>query len=300
MKPIRSSISGWRDNAVATNEGKFRGFNLINLLLAVVISAGCSGPPHPGRTKQQGVYTIVAVEGRPQDMPDTGYRVCRVFNHGIMPAAVVTGYGSFDGTYSHPQDFTLQVVETTTGTVVMTRSGEAFYGKSMVYDLPIQKTGSYRLKLIINGSVYDTWDFVVNTEETADSVTSQSSEKPGQEAGRFHFKIDRTTSDDTFTEYDKLFLNDLSDATKVEGSDPKIFSQAPAGKVVIQFDLDPKGYVHSATIVKNTLNREQGTFFLRALEHGTPYRPWPPNARKVLGSGTRIMVVTCYFEQHPG
>ena len=233
-------------------------------------------------------------------MPDTGYRVCRMFDHGIMPAAVVTGYGTFDGTYYHPQAFTLQVVEAATGTVVMTRNGEAYHGKSVVYDLPIQKSGNYRLKLIMRDSVYDTWDFTVNASDAADDSAAGNATNgtPGKKQWRFHFRIDRTPSNDTFAEYDKPFINDLGDATLVEAnnSDPKIFSQAPAGKVVIQFNLDPKGLVHSAVIIKSTLDRDQGTFFLRALERGAPYRPWPEGARRALGSGTRSMVVTFYWE----
>ncbi len=274
------------------------------LTVAALGFTGCITRPHEPQAKQQGVYTIVAVEGRSQDMPDTGYRVCRTFNHGIMPAAVVTGYGSFDGTYHHPQAFTLEVVETDTGTVVLTRNGEAFHGKSLVYDLPIEKTGNYRLKLVMAGTVYDTWDFAANTgDAVGDTVgggaSPDSSGKPaGQTAWRFHFDIAPTSANAAFAEYDKLFLNDLDDACVAEAdkSSAQFLSRAPRGKVVIQFNLDTKGLVHSAAITKSTLDEEYGKFFLRALKDGVPYREWPPGGRRALNSGTRLMVVTFRLE----
>lgn len=279
---------------------RFRNYILGVLAIAILGLAGCISQPHEPQAKQKGVYTIVAVEGRSQDMPDAGYRVCRVFNHGIMPAAVVTGYGFFDGTYNHPQQFTLEVVNTNTSTVVLTREGEEFYGKTVVYDLPIQQTGNYQLKLKMANRVYDTWDFAVNTGDAVEANNDPNGigKTTGQTPWRFHFEIARTSSNEAFAEYDKLFVNDLGDATVMEAdkSSPQFLSGAPQGKTVIQFSLDTKGFIHLPVIVKSTLDDEYGKFFLRALKAGAPYREWPAGARKALNSGTRLMVVTFRLE----
>jgi hypothetical protein len=271
-----------------------RASSLLAMLLCGV--TGCSSSGNPQVTKERGVYTTTAVEGRPLDMPGGGYQACRTFSHGIMPAAVVTGYGYYDGTYNHPQSFTLQVVEAATGTIIITEDGEAYYGKAAVIDLPVRKSGNYHLKLLMNHSVYDTWDFTVSGD--SEGSVASNGKPPAYATGNFTVSIDPSSLNDAFTQYDETFDMDLVNAAAKEAgnSDRSIFSQIPPGKVVIRFNLDDKGQVHDALINQNTLNEDLGKFFLGALKSGTPYKSWPASARATLGSGTRMMVITYYLD----
>ena len=109
---------------------------------------GCS-TTSPNVTKERGVYTTMAMEGQNLDLPASGYTSCKTFGPGQTPAAVVVGYGYWEGTYNRPQAFNLEVVEVASGTVILSHSGNALADKAEYINLPIRKSGDYQLKLII-------------------------------------------------------------------------------------------------------------------------------------------------------
>ncbi len=228
-------------------------------------------------------------------MPGSAYSSCKVFDPGQTPAAVVIGYGYLDGGNNHPQSFKLNVVEVVSGTVIDNLNGEAFAGKATVFDLPIRKSGDYRLKLIINNSVYDTWDFTVNRE----NITGTTSPTPPPllyAKGYFSASIENIP--EAFTQYDDYLLQALNDAVQKEyakGNNVD-FAQMPPGQVVVQFDLNEVGQVSSQKIIGNTLNETLGNFYLRALLNGSPYKPWPANVRASFGSGSRSIKVAFFYD----
>src|SRR5215469_2230930 len=71
---------------------------------------GCAATS--GTVKERGVYTTLATQGHHLDLPSSGYASYKNFGPSQTPAAVVVGYGSWDGVYTHPQQFDLQVIET--------------------------------------------------------------------------------------------------------------------------------------------------------------------------------------------
>src|SRR5208282_4505309 len=127
--------------------------------------AGCNttggGTASTGTVKERGVYTTLVMPGQNIDMPGSGYSSSDSFGPGQSPAAVVVGYGFWDGNNNQPQAFDLELDEAATGAVVFKSSGDDYVGKAAVFNLPIRKSGNYHLKLIMNGSVSDAWDFSV-------------------------------------------------------------------------------------------------------------------------------------------
>jgi hypothetical protein len=244
-------------------------------------------------TKERGVYTTVAVSGQNLDMPGSGYTSCKTFGPGQTPAAVVVGYGYLDGGNNHPQPFTLNIVEAASGTVIHSLNGNAFAYKAAVFDLPIRKSGDYRLNLIINDSVYDTWDFTVNRETSAGTGLTSP---PVYAKGNFSASIEGIP--EAFTKYDDYLLQALTDAVNKEyaNGNHADFAQLPAGQVVVQFDLNEAGQVSSPKIIENTLNETLGKFYLRALENGSPYKAWPANVRAVFGSNSRSIKVIFFYD----
>jgi hypothetical protein len=264
-------------------------------LAGILCFTGCHSI-NPNVTKERGVYTTVAMEGENLDMPGSGYISYKTFARGQTPAAVVVGYGYWDNGENHPQAFDLEVVEIATGTVILTLSGEVFADKVAVTDLPIRKSGDYQLKLIMNGSVYDTWDFTVNREVPATAATT-TSQPPVYAKGDFSTSIEGLGID-AFDQYVNAMLQALNNAVQEEyaKANQDDFAQVSPGHVVIQFDLSETGQVSSSKIIENTLGSVLGQFFLRALQDGSPYQPWPAAARAAIGASTRSVKVTFYYD----
>jgi len=265
------------------------------LLGILVCLAGC-GTTNPNVTKERGVYTTVAMTGENLDLPASGYTSCKTFGPSQTPAAVVVGYGVDDGPNNNrSQPFDLQVVEVASGTVVFNSSGSALAGKAAVIDLPIRKSGDYRLKLVINDSVYDTWDFSVNREGAAGVVTA-SNLPPVYAKGLFSTSIEEIP--DAFSQYDESLIQALNDAVQKESSvtDHDVFAQVPPGRVVIRFDLTETGQISSSQIIQNTLNDALGQFFLHALKNGAPYRAWPQATREAFGKNSRSVKASFSYD----
>lgn len=265
------------------------------LALAVVfIFSGCSTSPW-NINKDRGVYTIVALSGHNLDMPASGYTSCKTFSPNQTPAAVVVGYGYWDGVNNHPQSFSLNIVEMASGKVIYNFDGQVFAGKAAVYDLPIRKSGAYRLKLIINGSEYDTWDFTVS-REAQDNAVTPAAQPAAFAKGNFSASIEGMP--DAFNQYDEYLLQAINDGTLKEylNINHDDFAQLTAGHVVVQFDLSETGQASSPRIIENTLNDTLGKFYLRVLQAGSPYKAWPANVRATFGSSSRSVKITFYLD----
>ena len=257
---------------------------------------GCS-TPNSNVIKERGVYTTMAMEGQNLELPASGYTSCKTFGPGQTPAAVVVGYGYWDGANNRPQAFNLEVVEVTSGTVILNRSGNALAGKAEYINLPIRKSGDYQLKLIINDSVADTWDFRVNREVPADAV-SATAQPPVYAKGNFSTSIEGLATTDAFNQYDDSLLQALNDAVRKEyaNANHDDFAQIPPGHVVVQFDLSETGQISSPKIIENTLNDALGQFYLRTLQNGSPYKAWHAAARAAIGTGSRTVKVTFFYD----
>ena len=266
------------------------------LALAVIFSFGGCSTTSSNVIKERGVYTTMAMEGQNLDLPASGYTSCKTFGPGQTPAAVVVGYGYWDGTYNRPQAFNLEVVEATSGTVILNCSGNASAGKAEYINLPIRKSGNYRLKLIIKDSIYDTWDFTVNRAIPA-AAASAAVPPPVYAKGNFSTSIEGLETD-AFNQYDDCLLQAFNDAVQKEyaNANHDNFAQIPPGRVVVRFDLSEAGQVSSPTIIENTLNDAFGQFFLRTLQNGSPYKPGPAAARAAIGTGSRSVKVTFYYD----
>ena len=270
---------------------------LVLLAVGMMVLTGCGSMNNPSMAKSCGVYTTVFPEGESLDLPGASYQEYHTFGYGVTPAAVVLGYGFYDGYNNRPQAFTLQVVEAATGTVVATSGGDDFWGKAAVIELPVRKSGSYRVKLIINNSVYDTWDFAIAGDAPADGTNSTA--KPSAYAkGQFGISLTAAQSPDVFGEYDGAMMDKLNRSAEKDFNDAKqsIFAQLPPGKVLVQFELDQDGQVHDVKILSNTLDDDVGQFFLRVLQDSAPYKPWPAAARTAMGSNPRMMQATLYLD----
>ncbi len=247
--------------------------------------------------KERGVYTTLAMTGQNLDMPGFGYISRNTFGPGQTPAAVVVGYGFWDGSNNQPQTFDLELDETVTGAVVFKSSGDAYAGRAAIFDLPIRKSGDYHLKLIMNGSVSDTWDFSVTRNVPAD-IPSATGQTPVYAQDNFSASIEGEKTTDAFMQYDDTLLqyimNDLQ--REFENANHDDFAQIAPGQIVVQFNLSATGQVSSPQILQNNLTDVAGQFFLRVLQDGAPYKPWPAAAQAALGSNTRVVKMTFYDE----
>jgi hypothetical protein len=227
--------------------------------------------------------------GNHLDLPGSEYTSYQTFGPGQTPEAVVVGYGYWDGTYNHPQQYNLQLIEVATGRMIFETSGYEYAGKAAVVDLPIRKDGYYQLKLLVNNKVYDTWDFAVD-RGTPGSAFSTS--VPNYAKGIFSVSLWSATRDEQFATYDANFLRQVTDAVQKASNtaDRDIFSQVLAGKVDISFQLDDTGNLSSPQIQENTLNDALGQFFLQAFQDAAPYKPWTGEKH------TRALKVTIYYQ----
>ena len=137
----------------------------------------------------------------------------------------------------------------------------------------------------------------MNREIPADAV-SATTQPPAYAKGNFSTGIEGLENTDAFIQYDDYLLQAFNNAVQKE-YDKVIhddFAQIPPGHVVVQFDLSETGQVSSPKIIENTLNEKLGQFFLRALQKGSPYKAWPASARVAIGTGSRSVKVTFYYD----
>jgi hypothetical protein len=270
----------------------------VALLAWVAISGlvGCS-TTNSNVIKERGVYTTMAMEGQNLDLPASGYTSCKTFGPGQTPAAVIVGYGYGGDNDSHPQAFNLEVIEVASSTTILNLNGNALAGKAEYFNLPIRKSGDYRLKLIINDSIADTWDFTVNREVPADAV-SATAQPQVYAKGDFSTSIEGPETADAFNQYDYSLMQAFNNAVQKEyvNANHDDFAQIPPGHVVVQFDLSETGQVGSPKIIENTLNDTLGQFFLRALQNGSPYKAWPAATRAAIGTDSRSVKVTFFYD----
>ena len=278
------------------------------LLSAILGVTGCATTTEPSVTgamrvaKERGVYTTLAITGQNLDMPASGYASCNVFGPGQTPAAVILGSGTADTPdpqgLNYTEAYKLQLIEVASGDVIQNLSGQVDSSKVDILDLPIRKSGKYQLKLIINGSVYDTWDFTVNRNDSANSNPG-SGQTTAYAKGNFSVSIEAMQSTDAFNQYDDTLMLALNDAVQRELSrmtSLEDFAQIPAGQVVVQFDLNATGQVAAPKIIGNTLSEALGQFFLRAVKNGAPYKAWPSEAHTAIGADTRSVKATFYYD----
>lgn len=216
---------------------------------------------------------------------------------GWSPAAVVTGYGDHVDDVNYSEAFELHLVELASGAVLQTLNSEVHAGRAIVLALPIRKSGAYRLELIVRGAMADTWDFSVKREDSPGSAPE--TDPPASYAkGNFSVGMENFLMLNAFKDYDNSLLWSLNVAVYKESkrANREDFAQMPAGMVVIQFDLSATGQVTSPEIIANSLSDNIGRFFLRALQNGGPYKPWPAEARAALGSETRRLKVTFRYD----
>jgi len=169
--------------------------------------------------------------------------------------------------------------------------------KAEIIDLPIRKSGDYQLKLIINDSIADTWDFTVNREIPADTVSATATPQVYAK-GNFSTRIEGLETTDAFNQYDDTLMQAFNDAVQKEyaNANQDDFAQIPPGHVVVRFDLNENGQVSSPKIIENTLTKALEHFFLRALQSGSPYKAWPATARAGIGTGSRSVKVTFFYD----
>src|ERR1700761_9381965 len=103
---------------------------LLALILLVIAGTGCQSPQAstPGLTsisKSQGVYTTLAITNEDLDFSGSGYFQKSSFGPNETPAAVIIGYGE----YNNPRQLSLDLVESATGRVLLSKDVYANYGK---------------------------------------------------------------------------------------------------------------------------------------------------------------------------
>ena len=267
---------------------------LIRLALQVtlLLVGGCISTD-TSAIKTRGVYTTLAVDAHALDLPYSQYTSCKTIGPGQTPAAVITSYGFWDGSNNSSQAFTLQLFETVSGTLLFSQDSNVYYGRVATLALPIRKSGHYQLKLLINDLVADTWDFDVQ-RDGGDSTGNAGNAPAAYAQGTFGASLEPEPELDAFSDYDYNLMQTLLNKVQMaaQNADPKIFAQVSPGNVVVEFVLHADGSVETPQIIGYTLNDDLGRFFLQSLTNGAPYKPWPAEARQVLGGDTLKIKVT--------
>lgn len=253
--------------------------------------------PGSGSVKTRGVYTTLALQGHSLDMPDTAYLSHTAFGQGQAAAAVVVGYGSFNNGLNQPEAFELELTEAQSGRVVLRTQGGIYAGRAAIQRLPIRKSGDYRLKLLINHTLADTWNFSVTRAPVAEHPAPAG--HPSEYAqGAFGISLDPVSVSGPFSEYDRQLIQAILSSVQRQArkEDPDIFAQVEPGQVTARVVQKESGALSEAVIVDNTLTEELGQFFLRALQGRSTYGAWPAAAREVNPSAERTISVIFRYD----
>jgi hypothetical protein len=266
---------------------------LLSALAGVGCLAGC-GTISTNVVKSRGVYTALATAETDADQPAADHTSCKTFAPDQTPAAVVTGYGYWGDT-NRPQPFELEVVETVGHTIVFSREGNAYAGRVASIELPIRESGDYQVRLIINDSVADAWDFSVKRDAALPGVAAPAG-SPAAAKDDFEVVVSPWSGGDLFKEYDDDLGATLTAAVKeARKRQPDLFAPGTPGHAVIRFDLDETGQVTAPQLIMNTLDDARGQFFLGVFQAGAPYKAWPAACRIIYGGKPRPMKVTFYL-----
>ena len=146
--------------------------------------------------------------------------------------------------------------------------------------------------MLINNVECDAWDFTVRREDTG--AADPNATPTTYAKGIFSASLELESDLDAFHQYEDTLSQLLLNAVQRESAnaDQQIFVQVTPGNVVIEFTLHDDGRVESPALIGNSLNEELGRLFLQALIHGSPYKPWPAEARQALGRDSMKITAT--------
>lgn len=263
------------------------GLSYISLLLVFAVSGCQTAENVPAgfsrNLKTQGVYTTLAATDPELDLPGLNYMTKSVFFPGETPAAVVVGYGN----YNQQQKVSLEVIESATGRLLLSKDYYATFGKVVMQPLQIRLSGSYDIKLRSNGTQLDACRFsVVRTNLNGSNPVSSWDARTRYAEGIFSVSIGPGNLPDALSKYDDRLIYTLvySISKRLESTNSVLFAQRFPGKVAFQCGLDSKGNITSPSILENTLDAECGAFFQKVLEDRSPYDHWPEGAERAVGS----------------
>lgn len=277
-----------------------KAFSHLWVLLACCLmagwGAGCStGSNSASVVKTRGVYTTLAITNDSSlYLPGGAYQKVDQFKLGEQPAAVVVGYGLYDGSRMEGQPFNLQLTELPSGRVLDTLSGMAYYDKAATFPLRVRTSGDYQLRLMINDSVYDTWNFTIQRAADPDVAAAAPAYARGALSARLA-SDPGTAMLMKFMKYDDLLLQSIMDQVerKRQAADPSLWVQVLPGKTIVQFQLDSQGNIHEPKVLASTLNWNIANFLAEALTSGAPYLAWPAELRS---HPPRVMTCTFYLD----
>lgn len=99
-----------------------------------------------------------------------------------------------------------------------------------------------------------------------------------------------------FGTYDALFIEAVQ-SRWFSLLDERDFVGNQSGKVVVEFRLHHDGRISNLNIVSATVNEMLSWFCQRAVLDPAPYRPFPPDLRRMLNSDYREIRFTFYYNQ---
>src|SRR5262249_10930076 len=139
------------------------------------------------------------------------------------------GYGS----ESAPEAMTLELVELSTGRVLLSKDMYMNYGKAKVLPLAISKSGEYKVRLLANGTEYDSYRFTVTrSAENSPGTTGQTE----YAKGLFSVMLQVDKNSEAFRAYNEAMQNSLlQSAVKETRSAPiDLFVQRQPGQILFQ------------------------------------------------------------------
>lgn len=247
-----------------------------------------------GNVKSQGVYTTLAIPDMGLVMPARGCIQKTSFGPGETPAAVIVGYG----TPYQQQSVSLQLIESDTGRILMSKDYYASYRMCTMQPLPIRLGGQYQIKLSSGGALLDTWDFaVMRTNATGPLQVDHTT--PDAKYGEGTFGVEITGLSDAFSSYDDNLIYYMVNAITKEASsatNEDLFAQRFPGKVVMQCRLDFQGHLTDPKILENTMDGDCAAMFQKALLERSPYDAWPEDVHQKFGSDYRDLKLTINFD----
>lgn len=270
--------------------GRNRNYLYLASLLILMAAVGCETSGIK-KLKSSGVYTIAALADPGLDLPYSAYHPQDTFGTTETPAAVIVGYGY--GKFKNPQLVSLDVVELSTGRSIFKKDYNTVLGKAVVQPLPIRKGGKYRVRLIVNGSEQDAYDFTINIAEAP--TTGTSTDTRGR--GGLSFSV-QSEGKLIFALYDQEFYRILSYRVRKQASEttPNPLVQRAPGATTFHCRMDAQGKITESIVVQNTLGDECAQVFLKVLSTGS-FWPWPADVREKFGSNTRPFTITFKLNQ---